>query len=204
MIANINIPPAADFATSGTDCLAVYLIPEGESDDDGPRIAVHHHHDSRPPWPMVAWHGRWRRVYVSGRGVVGESLRRAIVDASSTLLAAAAEYQGREWDGSNYVGKWTELGDELISDAAVEIDSCELDYHWDARDWLDGLDWATAAHEACVDLDEGRDHAIETVARYLETIAVGEGAHLTGLDEAVARLADEHSAEHAAGATDAV
>jgi hypothetical protein len=86
--------------------------------------------------PMAAWHRRHRWVCSIPDHAIPASVVEVLETYVGHLVALVEAYEGSEWDGSNYVGRWSDMA-ELDPDCWGRW---EFSCYWDPYLWFEGSD----------------------------------------------------------------
>jgi hypothetical protein len=176
----------------------LYLVPAEETNTGRPRVELFAGVGNIGT-PMMAFHHRWLALGSYGPQVVGESVHEQLIEASEwLLLGLAASYQGKEWDGSNYRGRWD--WDLDLRDMGNFPDPLCLRHYFDAYDWFGDaeIDWVDLCDEAEIDPERALDADWEDVAEKVgEKVEPLQDEEVSGTAEYAREMAKRFRKEHA-------
>jgi hypothetical protein len=129
--------------------------------------------------PEEVWHRRHLQLASLPREVVGASLVEWLRKREDQLVRIAEGYDGTEWNGRNFVGRWSDDAQrlaELLDEELQEAVSChDLATYWDAGEWMSADPYSVC--QAALEAGSLDAAAAAEVAR-----ARDEGAHLDVAD----------------------
>jgi len=166
----LEIGDMTPLTVSGAEnCL--YLIPACESANATPTVIMSS--NVGPGTPMPAWNNRWRGIGSVTRAADPDGVRDVVEKHADLLVTLSERYEGVEWDGNNWVGKWRDLEDDMEL-APFHRDLEDVATYWEASDWYDCIGNADAAMEAFRECSEDIDAAAASEVE----LAAREGALL--------------------------